>query len=98
LVIASPVISRYHAKLTQAANGGYRLEVLANASNPALLAGKPVRAAYLLQTGDVLKIGEAYPEHVVQLTYKAVLPVVESATLVAPRAERQPLWWPRPPR
>lgn len=84
LVIASPVISRYHAKLTQAANGGYRLEVLANASNPALLAGKPVRAAYLLQTGDVLKIGEAYPEHVVQLTYKAVLPVVESATLVAP--------------
>ncbi|MFA5250061.1 MAG: type III secretion system inner membrane ring subunit SctD [Parachlamydiales bacterium] len=56
LVLDEPSVSREHAKITKTEEG-FVLENLSQ-TNPLSVNGKPLEEAYLLQEGDLVKIGE----------------------------------------
>lgn len=70
IVIDSRIVSRYHARLERTP-AGYSLHVLPEAANPVLLDGRPLTAARLLASGDLLRIGSLDPGLMVTLTYSA---------------------------
>jgi ABC-type multidrug transport system ATPase subunit/pSer/pThr/pTyr-binding forkhead associated (FHA) protein len=70
IVIDSPIVSRFHARLEQIP-GGYQLVVLPSASNPVLFEGRPMSAPHRLAHGDVLRIGSMDPGLMVTITYDA---------------------------
>lgn len=68
IVIDVPTVSRSHARLERV-NGGYKLIVLPEASNPVLLGGRPVEGEYRLRHGDTMRIGIDVPGMMVSMTY-----------------------------
>ncbi|MGW8226414.1 MAG: FHA domain-containing protein, partial [Anaerolineales bacterium] len=56
IIISSNIVSRHHARLERA-EGGYRLVVLPQASNPVYVDGYPVTAPHQLRHNDKLRIG-----------------------------------------
>jgi ABC-type multidrug transport system ATPase subunit/pSer/pThr/pTyr-binding forkhead associated (FHA) protein len=70
IVIGSRIVSRHHARLERS-NGGYRLVVLPDASNPVLYKGRPVEGALQLSHEDKLRIGGLDPGIMVTMTYSS---------------------------
>ncbi|MCU0489046.1 MAG: FHA domain-containing protein [Anaerolineales bacterium] len=68
IVIQSRIVSRYHAYLEKV-QGGYRLVVLPDASNPVLFEGRPIEGQRELHHGDILRIGSLDPGLMVTMTY-----------------------------
>lgn len=68
IVIASKVVSRYHARLMKEGDG-YMLVVLPEASNPVLHEGRPLSQPQHLSHGDKLRIGGLDPGLMVTLAY-----------------------------
>ena len=68
LVIASPIVSRYHAQLERLAEG-YQLTVLPQATNPLLLNGKAIAEVVGLRHGDEIQVESNLPGMFVKLTY-----------------------------
>jgi ABC-type multidrug transport system ATPase subunit/pSer/pThr/pTyr-binding forkhead associated (FHA) protein len=68
IVIDSPIVSRHHAYLERQQDS-YVLEVLAEVANPILSNGRPLTGSYILQHGDVLRIGSLDPGMMVTMTY-----------------------------
>lgn len=68
VVIPSPIVSRYHARLERA-NGGYQLVPLPEAGNPVLFEGRPLPGAQMLRHEDKLRIGSLDPGVMVTMTY-----------------------------
>ena len=56
VVVASNIVSRNHARLERS-NGGYRIVVLPQASNPVYVDGYPITAPHQLRHNDKLRIG-----------------------------------------
>jgi ABC transport system ATP-binding/permease protein len=81
IVIESPVVSRRHLQLVRQA-GGYILQPLPSASNPAMLAGRPLAQAEPLRDGQELTIGHTLPEQQVTLRYE--VPAAADATRFMP--------------
>ncbi|HLF87855.1 MAG TPA: FHA domain-containing protein [Anaerolineales bacterium] len=69
IVLNSPIVSRQHATLERTDNGGYRLVVPANVSNPVQLAGRLVTGPARLAHNSTLRIGGADPGMMVTMTY-----------------------------
>ena len=70
LLIASPLISRYHATLNRTAQG-YRLTLKPTARNPLLFKGTLLKESLDLHDGDVLRLGSANPGMMVTITYES---------------------------
>lgn len=70
IVVRSPIVSRYHARLVKAGRG-YRLEPSLKASNPVQFAGQPLTQARVAVDGDQFVIGRLGTENVVYLAYEA---------------------------
>lgn len=68
IVIGSQIVSRHHAELVRS-DGGYRLRVLPEASNPVYLGGYPVSEPCRLSHQDTLRIGGQDPGLMVTMTY-----------------------------
>jgi ABC transport system ATP-binding/permease protein len=67
--IGNPIVSRKHLRLVSNP-AGYELHVLPTASNPVLIAGRPVTTPTQLRDGDELTIGPDQPEQTVVLRYE----------------------------
>jgi ABC-type multidrug transport system ATPase subunit len=70
IVIPSPIVSRFHARLVQAGRG-YRLEPALKASNPLQFAGQPLTQERVAEDGDQFVIGRPGTENAVYLTYES---------------------------
>ncbi len=70
IIVRSPIVSRYHARLTRRGDG-YVLEPSPSASNPVMIKDAPVVGAYTLRHGDSAVIGRPDAESVVLLGYMA---------------------------
>jgi pSer/pThr/pTyr-binding forkhead associated (FHA) protein len=56
IVIASKIVSRYHARLERV-DGGHQFTALPKASNPVYLGGNQLAGTRRLEHGDILRIG-----------------------------------------
>lgn len=70
VVIPSRIVSRYHARLERE-EGGYRLVVLPQASNPVLSQQQPLTTPHRLRHNEELRIGQDDSPFQVTLTYQA---------------------------
>lgn len=68
IVVASKVVSRYHARLMRD-DGGYMLVVLPEASNPVLYEGRPLSQPQRLNHNDKLRIGGLDPGLMVTMNF-----------------------------
>jgi len=68
IVIDSPIVSRFHARLEQVF-GGYQLVVLPSASNPILFEGRPISGPHRMTHADVFRIGGMDPGLMVTMTF-----------------------------
>ena len=71
IVLNSPIVSRQHATLERTNDGGYRLLVAPNVSNPVQLGGKRVAEPVRLTHKAHLQIGGTDPATTVTMTYLA---------------------------
>jgi ABC-type multidrug transport system ATPase subunit/pSer/pThr/pTyr-binding forkhead associated (FHA) protein len=76
IVIGVPTVSRSHARLERV-DSGYKVVVLPQASNPVLLAGRPVQEERHLHHGDTLRIGVEQPGMMVTMTYRSATEAAE---------------------
>ena len=70
ILIPSPLISRHHARLDKV-DGGYRLTMSPDATNPILFEGRELEGPRALRHGDILRIGSLDPGMMVTMTYNA---------------------------
>jgi ABC-type multidrug transport system ATPase subunit/pSer/pThr/pTyr-binding forkhead associated (FHA) protein len=78
IVLSSPIISRYHARLSKI-NGGYQIEISPQASNPVFYRNQPLSTPQRLADGDQLRIGKAGSDHIVLLAYHSTAAVPAAA-------------------
>jgi ABC-type multidrug transport system ATPase subunit len=70
IVIASPIVSRHHARLERV-SGGYQLFILPGVSNTMVCQGKPVVDHVRLHHGDIFRIDSTTPGMMVTLSYQS---------------------------
>lgn len=68
VVVDSPIVSRYQARLERA-DGGYRITPRPEAGNPLLLDGQPLAGPHRLHDGDLLRIGSHDPGLMITFAY-----------------------------
>jgi ABC-type multidrug transport system ATPase subunit len=88
VVIDSRIVSRHHARLERS-DGGYRLLVSPQASNPVLHRGQPLDDPRQLQHNDELRIGQDDSPFQVILTYEAPHAAPEATVVGAVEAPEQ---------
>ena len=81
IVIASPVISRHHARLERIGEG-YQIQAQEGATNALILAGQPIINFHRLQNGDIIIIGSNLTDVAVSLTYQAPENMTQTAVSV----------------
>ena len=78
IVIASPVISRHHARLERIGDG-YQIQALEGATNALILAGQPILDLHRLQHGDIITIGSNLADVAVNLTYQTPVNLIQTS-------------------